>query len=74
MSSSALLFSHSDDAWSLEREPTLVSRSPCRRFVSIVAVSVATSSFFVRFQVHGEISGHVILNFRVPTISQLLGA
>ena len=47
LSPSILLFwrvsSHSDDASSPEREPTQVSRSPCQRFVSIVAVSVAWS-------------------------------
>ena len=60
--------SHSDDASSPEREPTPVSRSPCQRFVSIVAVSVATSSFSFNwtsvarcFQGVGEISGHVAL-------------
>ena len=82
---STLLFwlsSHSDDASSPAtefsvsvRSPFTLSvatpRSPCQSFVSIVAVTVATSlSFaatrglaliFVRFQVGDEISRHVIL-------------
>ena len=92
LSSSALLTrrsSHSDDASSPAREfsvsvrspflPSPTPMSPCRRFVSIVAVSVANSSFlyerrmaslavlFVTFQGVCKISGHATLQHQNTT-------